>query len=259
MMASTSRLITDEHIEFYQLNGYVAIRDLLPFDDLQAIRAAVDDAYARHYESEHDNTGANPAYDAVFLQKVNLWQVHEGIRRHTTSPRLAECARILMGAANVRVWHDQTLVKEPGSPPTPFHQDLPYWPMVEDTALTAWTALDDVDERNSCMQYIPGSQAWGRLSGVDFTSPLGVAEVAPDHAGECVAVSVPVPAGSVVFHHSLTFHGATANITDRRRRAMIVHYMADGTHFNGQKHMVTDITAIAPGDAMTDDALWPVV
>lgn len=259
LMALRSGPITEDHLNFYRLNGYVAVEGLLPHEDLLAIRTAVDEAYDRHYERDHDNVGSNPAYDKVFLQKVNLWQVHEGIRRHAFSPLLADCARTLMGVEGVRIWHDQTLVKEPGSLPTPFHQDLPYWPMIEDTALTAWTALDDVDERNSCMLYIPKSQTWGRLNGIDFTSPMGVAEVAPEHAEECVAVAIPVPAGSVVFHHSLTFHGATANTTERRRRAMIVHYMADGTRFNGQKHMVTELTGIQTGEAMTDDTLWPLV
>lgn len=258
-MAEGSGLVSSEHIESYRRNGYVAIERLLPSEHLEGIRSAVDDAYDRHYERDHDNVGRNAAYDQVFLQKVNLWQVHDGIRMHALSPLLAECARTLMGVDRIRIWHDQTLVKEPGSLPTPFHQDLPYWPMVEDTALTAWTALDDVDERNSCMLYIPHSQTWGRLDGVDFTSPLGVAEVAPEHASECIAVPIPVPAGSVIFHHSLTFHGATANTTGRRRRAMIVHYMADGTRFNGQKHMVTELTGITAGEPMTDDSLWPVV
>ncbi|HEY3412335.1 MAG TPA: phytanoyl-CoA dioxygenase family protein [Armatimonadota bacterium] len=257
-MADASGPLSIEALGFYRTNGYVVVENFLTPAELADISAAVDDAYAKHYSYEHDNVGANPAYDAVFLQKVNLWQVHEGIRRHTFSPKLAACARQLLEAGAVRIWHDQTLVKEPNSLPTPFHQDLPYWPMIEDTALTAWTALDDVDERNSCMQYIPGSQTWGRLPGVDFSSPQGVAEVAPEHAAECVPVSAPVPAGSVVFHHSLTFHGATANVTERRRRAMIVHYMADGTRFNGQEHIVSKIMLMKPGDPMDDDAIWPL-
>lgn len=257
-MADASTPLTAEHVRFYRENGYVVVPNFLSPAELADIAAAVDDAYDKHYSTEHDSVGSNPAYDAVFLQKVNLWQVHDGIRRHTFSSRLAACARQLMDAKAVRVWHDQTLVKEPNSLPTPFHQDLPYWPMMEDTALTAWTALDDVDERNSCMQYISGSQAWGRFSGVDFTSPQGVAAIVPEHAAECVPVSAPVPAGSVAFHHCLTFHGATANVTDKRRRAMIVHYMADGTRFNGQEHIVSKIKPMNPGEPMVDDTLWPV-
>lgn len=254
-----SRWLTDERVDFYDRYGYVVVPGLLTQEELADIRRSVDEAYQTRYEFAHDNVGGNPEYDAVFLQKVNLWQVHEGIRRHTFRPSLAACSRRLLSADRVRVWHDQTLVKEPNSLPTPFHQDLPYWPMEQEGALTAWTALDDVDERNSCMQYIPGSQAWGRLPGVDFTSPQGVAEIVPEHADECVPVPAPVSAGSVVFHHSLTFHGATANTTDRRRRAMIVHYMIDGMRFNGQKHIVTESIHLKPGDVMDNSELWPVV
>ena len=252
--------LSEQDVQFYRENGYVPVHNVLTPEELAGIRAAVDDAYSQKYSSEHDNTGRDPRYDAVFHQKVNLWQIHEGIRKHTFNERIAAMARQLLDVPALRVWHDQTLVKPPGAPmPTPFHQDLPYWPMADEPAITAWTALDDVDESNSCMQYVPKSQRWGKYPGNDFTAPSDLAAMAPDHADECVAVSAPVPAGSVIFHHSLTFHGATPNVSDKSRRAMIIHYMADGMRFNGSGHMVTALTSLKPGDPMEDDDLWPIV
>jgi ectoine hydroxylase-related dioxygenase (phytanoyl-CoA dioxygenase family) len=258
--AQSPEPLNEEQVQFYRENGYLVVPNVLSPEELANIREAVDDAYSRRYESAHDNTGRDERYDAVFHQKVNLWQVHEGIRRHTFDKRIAAMARQLLDVPALRLWHDQTLVKQPGAPtPTPFHQDLPYWPMVDEPAITAWTALDDVDEPNSCMQYVPGSHTWGRYPGNDFTDPDEVAKIATDHADECVAVSAPVPAGSVIFHHSLTFHGATANVTDKARRAMIIHYMADGMRFNGKGHLVPCLHSLQPGDAMNDDEIWPVL
>lgn len=257
---ATTQPLTEEQVRFYRENGYLVVPNVLTPEELESIRASVDDAYSRKYEAAHDNTGRNAAYDAVFHQKVNLWQVHDGIRKHTFNPRIAAMARQLMGVPAVRLWHDQTLVKPPGNPmATPIHQDLPYWPMADEEAITAWTALDDVNESNSCMHYIPRSHTWGKYPGNDFTDPDEVAQMAPDHAHECMPVTAPVPAGSVVFHHSLTFHGATPNVSERARRAMIIHYMADGMRFNGKRHMVTDIFPLTAGEPMADDEVWPVM
>ncbi|HEY3269522.1 MAG TPA: phytanoyl-CoA dioxygenase family protein [Armatimonadota bacterium] len=259
-MTVSRALISAEEARFYSRAGYLVKPNVLTAEELASLRQAVDEASATRYDVAHDGTGRDARYDAVFHQKVNLWQVHPGIRRHTFTPRIAEMARVLMGVRAVRLWHDQLLVKQPGQPtPTPFHQDLTYWPMEQDLAMTAWTALDDVDESNSCMQYIPGSHQWGVYDAVDFMSPQGVAEVAKGHEADCVAVSAPVPAGSVIFHHSLTFHGATANVTDRPRRAMIIHYQADGVTFNGRAHIVSDVAGLTKGEPIAGHGLWPIL
>ena len=42
------------------------------------------------------------------------------------------------------------------------HQDAPLWPILAPmTEVSAWVALDDVDESNGCMSMVPGSHRWG--------------------------------------------------------------------------------------------------
>ncbi|MFX9416229.1 phytanoyl-CoA dioxygenase family protein, partial [Acinetobacter baumannii] len=70
--------------------------------------------------------------------------------------RFANLAKQLTGFAGIRLFHDHALLKMPGdSKPTPWHQDRPYWPMIDNgkplQALSIWIALDDVDENNGCM------------------------------------------------------------------------------------------------------------
>jgi ectoine hydroxylase-related dioxygenase (phytanoyl-CoA dioxygenase family) len=255
--------LTEEHVRFFREQGYVVVPDALSAEELSRIRAAVDDASERRFDSQHDGTGRDPRYDAVFHQKCNLWQVHEGIREYTLSPKIAEMARTLLGVDGVRVFHDQTLVKQPGgAKPTPFHQDLSYWPIEENLAITSWTALDDVNEQNSCLLYVPKSHTWGRFGFNDFTTPRSVAEMvrdfAPQYDKDVEIVPIPCSAGSVLFHHGLTFHGSTPNVTDRARRAMVIHYMADGVHYTGLDHFATNLANLSVGDPLTDDALFPL-
>ncbi|WP_442956048.1 phytanoyl-CoA dioxygenase family protein [Paenibacillus sp. MMO-177] len=74
----------------------------------------------------------------------------------------------MSGASGLRLFHDHALLKMPqDSKPTPWHQDLPYWPMNEPGALSIWIALDDVDEHNGCSS-IPRTSSICRGDKVSF-------------------------------------------------------------------------------------------
>ena len=55
-------------------------------------------------------------------------------------------------------------------------------------------------------------------------------ELYPEWQGrpEMAPVAVPMKAGAASFHSGMTAHGAGANMTPRRRRAMTCGYMPDG-------------------------------
>ncbi len=141
--------LTQEQIQFYHDNGYIQLLNVLTPQELEQARAAVQDALGLQLDENHDMTRNNPEYRKVFVQKVNLWEVHPGVRQYVLNHKVAEIARQLAGATKVRLWHDHALVKMPGdSKPSPWHQDLPYWPMQEHGSLSCWMALDDVFEAN---------------------------------------------------------------------------------------------------------------
>jgi ectoine hydroxylase-related dioxygenase (phytanoyl-CoA dioxygenase family) len=253
--------ITDEQVQFYQENGYVQLFDVLTPAELQAARTAIDEALQMQMDRRHDLNG-DPKHDRIFLQLVNLWEVHPGMRRYVLSHKLAEIARRLSRARRVRLWHDHALVKMPGdSKPSAWHQDLPYWPMEEAGALSCWMALDDVDEANGCMAFVPGSHSFGKLEPIRLTDPqdlfsLVSAEVRKGR--ELRGVFQPMPAGSCTFHEGRTFHYAGPNTKDRPRRAMITIYMPDDIHYNGARHVCTDDLNLAAG-AVLQGERFPIL
>jgi phytanoyl-CoA hydroxylase len=249
--------LSDEQVTFYRENGYVQLHNVLTPEELADARAAMDALIA---SKEHKEHAADPNYARIFVQMVNLWRVDEGIRRLTLNRKLGEIARRLAGAPRMRIWHDHALVKMPGdSRMTPWHQDLVYWPMNEDGALSCWMALDDVDENNGCMQFVPGSHKLGRLDPINLVNPQDIFAL-PEAKGVSMEAARPMPmkAGSCTFHDGRTFHFATANRTDRPRRAMVIIYMADGTTYNGNRHCVTDGLGIPVG-APLDGEMFPIV
>lgn len=117
---------------------------------------------------------------------------------------------------------------------TPWHQDSPKWPMNEDGCMSIWIALDDVDENNGCMMFVPKSHKVGKLTNISLHDPVNIFDfVQGTPLADRKPVMVPLKAGSCTFHDGLTFHYAHANKTDKPRRAYAIIYMPDGTTYNG--------------------------
>ncbi len=200
------------------------------------------------------------AYYKVLNQRVNTWRDHGGMARYTTHPRFAEFALRLTGADGIRLFHDHALLKMPeDSKPTPWHQDLPYWPMNEKGALSIWIALDDVDENNGCMMFVPRSRNVGKLNPISLVEPQNIFDYVRDtDISGTRPVICRMKAGSCTFHDGLCFHYAHANRTDRPRRALAVIYMPDGTTYSGKPHVVTDGLGLAAGQPIRG-SLFPLL
>jgi ectoine hydroxylase-related dioxygenase (phytanoyl-CoA dioxygenase family) len=256
---ATAYPLTEEQVRFYQENGFVQLRDVLTDEELAQARTALAEVLAMQLDAQHDMTG-NAEYRKVFVQKVNLWRVHEGFKKYVFSHKLAEIARRLTHAKQVRLWHDQALVKMPGdSKASPWHQDLPYWPMQETDALSCWMALDDVYEANGCMAFVPGSQKLGRLEPINLTNPQDLFALAsPDKKVPFNPILQPMSAGSCTFHNGMTFHYAGPNTTDKPRRAIVTIYMPDTVHFTGANHIVTGNLGLRASDVLEGER-FPVL
>ncbi|MNI37251.1 Phytanoyl-CoA dioxygenase (PhyH) [compost metagenome] len=182
------------------------------------------------------------AYFNVLNQRVNTWRDHGGMARFVLSQRFADVAKQLAGFEGVRLYHDHALFKMPqDSKPTPWHQDWPYWPMNETGAMSIWIALDDVDENNGCMMFVPKSQKVKNLKHVNLVEPHDIfTDEGASGLDRNTAAIVRMKAGSCTFHDGLTFHYAHANQTDQPRRALAIIYMPDGTTFSGASHPCTN-------------------
>jgi len=78
--------------------------------------------------------------------------------------------------------------------------------------------------------------------------------------GETVeVVPCPVKAGEVMFHHCLTWHGATPNRSPRGRPGFAVHYMPGHTRYEPTRgHLIEHRITVKPGEILQGD-YFPVV
>ncbi len=261
--------------EFYADNGYLVLENLLSEGELEQWRSAVEEAVAQRgdqrfsFENEDALSVAAASevaeerryYDRVFTQRVNLWQTNDAMRKLMLDERLGRIVADVAGIDGVRIWHDQALIKEPYANPTAFHLDVPYWSFTSADAITIWIALDDATMSNGCLYYVPESHKAQKFDNVGIGNEIGALfDVYPEWAARA-AVPCPVPAGGALFHNGLTFHGAGANMTPQRRRAMTCAYMPDGATFNGTPNVLPPeyLTTLRVGDPLNNDAQNPLI
>ncbi|XP_062498845.1 probable alpha-ketoglutarate-dependent hypophosphite dioxygenase [Corticium candelabrum] len=111
----------------------------------------------------------------------------------------------------------QYFSKPPGAKPTPYHQDGQYF--MHDKGLTFWLALDDVDEVNGCMYYVPGSHKYGLLPH-HKSNALGFSQALTKFPSELLNTDVCMraTAGTLLAHHPHTIHNAGGNRDSTRWR-----------------------------------------
>lgn len=277
----TSPLTGDEILEFSQ-RGMLRPGKVFTETEVEMFREAIQRARERADETpeydlldpelwpEDDKPPPEPGKTVGFL--FNLWMVDNDYRQIAFNPILARWAAQLIGSRQVRVLEDNALYKEPGvGGSLQWHQDFPYWPLAQPNAITAWVALDDVDETNGAMRMAAGSHLTGETLPGNFST--GTTYLADKRAPTVKAIQDPTELGwevetitarkgEVSFHHPLMWHASGPNTSDRPRRAAIVRYVGDGTIWLGSEryeyNYADDEVGIAIGDPL-GGKYFPVV
>jgi phytanoyl-CoA hydroxylase len=256
--------LTSQQIAFYRDNGFVVLHDFLTRDELEIWRQAVDEAVSARGDrklADGSIRAGTDYYDNVFIQRINLWQDHSGMRTLMLDPRLGKLAADLAGVDGIRIWHDQALIKQPWGNPTAWHLDNPYWSFYSRDAISIWVALDDSTLENGCLYFMPGTHKSATFENVGIGENMAdLFKVYPQWAHN-QTVAVPMKAGSCSFHNALVAHAAGANLTPGFRRAMTCAYMPDGSTFNGQKNILTQeqMARLKVGDVLEDDSQTPLI
>ncbi|MDQ1630079.1 MAG: hypothetical protein QOC80_51, partial [Frankiaceae bacterium] len=178
-------------------------------------------------QAEHGNETAG-RYTAL----EQMWRADPLLRAVALSRRLGDIAAALVGA-DVRIYHDNALSKEPGCGRTPWHHDAEHFPLATLQAVTAWMPMSAVPTPMGPLSFAQGEDLRPVLAGLHFDR----VETSYDRAvtERFVAAHVRVVdsaygVGDVSFHGALCFHTAGGNRTTqtpasagqdvlRRRRA----------------------------------------
>jgi ectoine hydroxylase-related dioxygenase (phytanoyl-CoA dioxygenase family) len=271
MLAFMNTTVSPEQIASYQENGFVAHRQFLSPEEVaelkQAVLASVSEmnrtlgkkkVAGGDTDIEDDDQSH---YSKVFTQRLNLWRINPTVKRYMLNPELGRMLCQLEGVNGFRVWHDQTLIKEPYGNPTAWHLDNPYWSFHSRHSISIWIALEDATYENGCMWFVPGSQKHATYENVGIgINQSDLFKLYPKMT-EIDPVGVPMKAGDCSFHNGLCAHGAGANMTRGRRIAMTCAYMPTGSAFNGQRNVLPKayFESLQQGDVLANDDWNPIV
>lgn len=231
--AAPIRSLTTAEIQQYRDDGVVMIRGAIDPNWLALIEAGLEQARAR------------PSLLGRFMSRKTrgyqmdtfLWKRVDELRDAVYYGPFAHWAKALMGAEEVRFFYDQMFVKEAGTDaPTPWHQDLSFWPIRGEQITSFWIPLDPVTRESSGLMYVRGSHRWPQR--YKAISPDYVAAIIDERMDDVPDINAEphryelldweMRPGDILMFHPLTLHGSYGNShRTRSRRALALRFTGD--------------------------------
>ena len=262
MSAEFPITLSKEIVSSYERDGFVVTQGVLSEILIEKYGQAVDSEVNLRTARDTRPLSKKSLYEQSFIQCMRLWETSEAVRPLSCDAALAGIATQLMGVQSVRLWQDQALYKESGGRETTPHQDQTFWPIGDQSLVSAWIPFEDVTIKQGAMAYVAGSHKAGRLKVVDITHSTDPYQILEDPALKGKAPEyVEVKAGSVIWHHGLTVHQASSNQSDSMRRVFTIVYIASNARrVKAWPTYPLDREGIEVGEEMRGDGmpvLWP--
>lgn len=231
-------VLTEEQIDFFWQNGFLAVEQISSPAEIEVMRKAYDKIFQERAGREEGNQFDLAGTDeedkqAALPQILNPAKYAPELKNTLAEANARAISRQLFArvgqAAEVdgRVVHAIFKPARSGAP-TPWHQDEAYWnPDFEYRSLSVWMPLQQATLENGCMQFIPGTHEWPvkkhrsinndpRIHGLEIDDQVEV-----DYSS---AVACPLSAGGCTLHLSRTMHYTGPNQSEIPRRALIMSF-----------------------------------
>ncbi|MCR9279343.1 MAG: phytanoyl-CoA dioxygenase family protein [Pseudomonadaceae bacterium] len=228
-------LITDEVRADFRRDGVVFLPSALHAEWLNLVEMAYlqvmrnTDTMARFFKGQPQE----------FLESVHNYPNVPEIRQLLADSPIADMIGSLINSENVWYFLDEFFLKEGGNRgPTPWHQDLPYWPLAGEQFASMWITLDPLP-KDECLEFVRGSHRQTVYDGF-LPSDVNNSMRKPYYGGELPQlpdidanrdewdiVSWPIEPGDVILLHPGLLHGGGHTGADTRRRTLTVRCYGD--------------------------------
>jgi hypothetical protein len=216
--------ITNEQISFFEENGFIKLKNVLPPATIQYMSDTIS-AEVKRLNTQHLPMEQRDTYGKAFLQIMNLWTKSDLIKEIVFSERLAKMASDLLRVKGVRMYHDQALFKEPSGGHTPWHADQYYWPLSTDKTVTVWIPLQETKLELGPLEFSAKSQEIQEGRNLKISDESEKELQRKLTLNDFKQVIEPFDVGEISFHTGWIFHRAGPNKTDKMRKVMSVIYM----------------------------------
>ena len=238
-------VIDQAKVEAYHNDGYLLVPGLFTEADMEPVRLAIEDEVDRladrfYREGKVSSRFADQPFNRRLVllcesaqESVRIWElrtraaVTPELYRLVRHPGLLELMTAILGPEVAWTGSFAVRVKLPESEVTafPWHQDTQYYgnPTRHLHVISVWIPLVDVDERNGCLQLLPGSHRWGLLGGARDSER--VVQMFEDVEQRGKPVVLPMRRGDALAFSNLTCHASTVNTTDEMRWSIDLRYV----------------------------------
>ncbi|XP_001368411.2 phytanoyl-CoA dioxygenase, peroxisomal [Monodelphis domestica] len=244
-----NNVLTLEQRQFYEDNGFLVIKNLVPEADIQRYRNQFERICRKEVapiglQIMKDVTIAKSEFhaDEKAVTKIQDFQSDEELFSYCTNPQIIKYVECFTGP-NIMAMHTMLINKPPDSGKKtsrhPFHQDLHYFPFRPSNSIVcAWTAMEHIDRNNGCLVVIPGTHK-GTLKPHDYPKWEGGVNIMfhgiQDYDANQPRTHLVMEKGDTVFFHPLLIHGSGRNKTQGFRKAISCHFASSNCYYTDVK------------------------
>ncbi|MDQ0273389.1 phytanoyl-CoA dioxygenase family protein, partial [Cytobacillus purgationiresistens] len=162
-----------------------------------------------------------------------LWEYNNRMQKYILNKNILNYMKELIGD-NVKLLSD-TIIHKPANygAASPLHRDSPFWKGITPyTQISCWIPLQDVNEDNGCLGYIPGTHQDEEIE--NQPEKLMSEELSLSNEYKDKIKYIPIEAGDCLIHHGMILHGTGPNLTGKNRTAYVIHYMEGNSQSSGE-------------------------
>lgn len=223
--------LTSEQIAFYRDNGYLALHEFIPNDEVVKLRDAYDRIFSeqagRSEGNQFDLGGADQDGNVAVLPQILRPAKYAKEMEATSLLERATAVSCQLLGPDASAFIDHAIMKPARiGAATPWHQDAGYWDAdMMHRAISIWIPLQEATLENGCMQFVPGSHKFDVVEHQPINNDPRIhgLELAPTALRYVQgAKACPLPAGGCTIHDAYTMHYTAPNVSDGPRRALIL-------------------------------------
>ena len=232
--------LSQQQIDFFQREGYLAVDAVTDDQELQWLREAYDRIFreraGREEGMEFNLAGPDTDEEAPTLPQIlNPSKYVPELNQTKLLANVQRLGEQLVGS-DAKAGFAHAIYKPPHhGAETPWHQDASYWPPHQiHRQISIWVPLQEATPENGCMEFIPRSHELDVIKHQSIGGDPSVHgnELHPDEmwrVNEDNVVQCPLPPGGATMHGGYMLHHTGPNTSDVPRRALILMAAAPGT------------------------------
>lgn len=240
----TAKLLTPAQRKQYDENGFVLVEHALDDEVLHELRNVTQEvcsgAHGLKTHSQFLDLEPTHTPELPRVRRIKTPQLaHPFYRELAQHPQITDPMSSLIGEDIRLRLGGKVNIKSPGiGSPIEWHQDWAFYPHTNQDVLAVGILLDDMDETNGPVMFVPGSHKGPIFDHHSKGAFCGAIDVHRENLDLSGAVEIHATAGSMTIHHARLIHGSASNTSSKPRRVLFFEFAAaDAWPLGGVEHV----------------------